>query len=413
MPFQSAMRPMRPMYRPRHPMMGGPPPHMMGGGGVGGWGIRGAPPQSHQPPPPRYHHTPQFVPHLPFDPILCEPVFPRVTEPVDDSNMNAMLLKRHQDVTPSPTEQANLLALVQKVQSVLDNLVVAPPQGWEVIIEEVRQVGSFKKGTICAGHNVADMVVVLKILPTIEAVNQLGRKVCEEVQTSDPRDVIHMQMNEGGCEISNPTCTVNLMITTGPNNLRQLDKELHLDYKPMVQAMAAIRHTRWFDENATHSSIKVLVRLLKDLRSRFVGLEPMNPWIIDLIAHYCIMNNPSHQPLPLAAAYKRVLQILSAGFFLPGSLGMLDPCEAGNVRVHTAMTLEQQDQVCYTSQTLLRVLAQGGMKKVIGIDPDTSITETLSVWNQNVVVSPSVKAYEPPQPINPEEEKTTEVKVES
>ena len=399
------MRP--PMYRQRPPMMGG---HHMGGGG---WGIR-APPQPHQPPPPRYHHQPQFVPHLPFDPVLCEPVFPRVTEPVDDSNMNAMLLKRHQEITPTPLEQANLLALVQKVQSVLDNLVVAPPPGWEVIIEEVRQVGSHKKGTICAGHNVADMVVVLKILPTIEAVNQLGRKVCEEVQTADPRDVIHMQMNEGGCEISNPLCTVNLMITTAPANLRQLDKELHLDYKPMVQAMAAIRHTRWFDENATHSSIKVLVRLLKDLRSRFVGLEPMNPWILDLLAHYCIMNNPTHQPLPLAPAFKRVLQILSAGFFLPGSLGMLDPCEAGNVRVHTAMTLEQQDQVGYTAQTLLRVLAQGGMKKVIGIDPDTSITETLSVWSQNVVVSPSVKAYEPPPPPTSEDEAApkTEPKVE-
>jgi interleukin enhancer-binding factor 2 len=381
---------------------------MMMGSGGGGWGMRG--PTSMQPPPPRYHHQPQFVPHLPFDPVLCEPVFPRVNDAADETTLNATLLKRHGELTPTPSDQAALLALVQKVQSVLDNLVVAPPPGWDVIIEEVRQVGSHKKNTISMGHGVADMVVVLKILPTVEAVNQLGRKVCEEVQASDPRDVIHMQMNEGGCEISNPQTTVNLMITTAPANLRQLDKELHLDYKPMVQAMAAIRHTRWFDENATHSSIKVLVRLLKDLRSRFVGLEPLNPWIIDLLAHYCIMNNPTHQPLTLAPAYKRVLQILSAGFFLPGSVGILDPCEAGNVRVHTALTLEQQDQVCYTAQTLLRVLAQGGMKKVVGLDPDTSITETLSVWNQNVVVSPSVKAYEPPPP--PAEAKD-EVKMES
>jgi interleukin enhancer-binding factor 2 len=40
--------------------------------------------------------------------------------------------------------------------------------------------------------------------------------------------------------------------------------------------------------------------------------------------------------------FRRVLQLLAAGFFLPGSAGIADPCESGAVRVHTTMTLEEQ-----------------------------------------------------------------------
>lgn len=349
-----------------------------------------------------------YVPRLPFDLVLCESAFPRVKPAPDESAFTQALLKRNGDLSPTPAEQASVLNLVTKIQTVMDNLIVDPGT-FDACIEEVRQVGSYKKGTMMTGHNVADIVVMLKTLPTKEAVEALAKKQFEQLKAQEPSDALTMSMlpNERGFEVSNGEASVRLLVTTIHLNLRKLDPDLHLDYKILQSHLAAIRHSRWFEENAHHSTIKVLIRLLRDLRTRFHGFEPLSPWMLDLLAHYAILNNPSRQALPINAAFRRSLQLLASGLFLPGSAGISDPCEGGSIRVHTAMTLEQQDQVCLTAQTLLRVLAHGGYKQVLGLEGNSSIATEMSVWD-GVVVSALEKAYERP-PERPTEEETDDM----
>lgn len=369
------------------------------GGPMGRGGMRPGPrPLPHGVKPPMY------LPRHPFDLALCEPTFPRVKPAVDDNAFQQALMKRNLDLTPTQKEHSAVLNLVTKVQAVLDSLIINPGSFDACQIEEVREVGSYKKGTMITGHIVADLVVILKTFPTREAVDKFAQKVYEDLQVAvkECKSDVALATTERGFELAMQGATVRILVTTIVPNLRKLNPEFHLDSKIIQSHLAAVRHSRWFEENAHHSSIKALIRLLRDLRRRFEGLEPLSPWMLDLLAHNAILNNPGRQALPINIAYRRCLQLLSAGLFLPGSASITDPCEGNNMRVHTAMTLEQQDQVCLTAQTILRVLAHGGYKRILeGNTPD--ITSDTSVW-EDVVVSPLEKAYEKPPEKKEDEE---------
>lgn len=246
------------------------------------------------------------------------------------------------------------------------------------------------------GKNIADFVVIFKSIPTKESIEALSKKVEENLKESMKTEVIskaeqiNIQLTDKGFDIFNWQARVCILIATVPPNIRKVESpELQ---KNLVNSLSAIRHIRWFEENA-NSSVKVLIRILRDLSTRFPEFAPMNPWIIDLLAHFSILSNANRQALTLNQAFRRVFQLLAAGLFLPGSSGLLDPCESIPVRVHTSLTLEEQDNLCMASQTLLRVLLHGGYKVILGIDKKENLITEMSVWD-GVVISPLKIAYE-------------------
>ncbi|CAG0883520.1 unnamed protein product [Cyprideis torosa] len=270
---------------------------------------------------------PGVITHFPFDTGVCRDFgFEESRDTVfSDDVLQDALLKRNNELSPTPQEQGAISNLVNQVQSVLDNITVSPGSLDACTLEEVRQVGSYKKGTMLHGKNVGDIVVILRTLPTSEAVDALMDRVSEEL--SKLGAVYKINLTEGGFEVAQgKTASVQILVTTVHQNFGKLDPTCHLS---------------------------------PDL------------------------------------SFKRVLQLLAAGLLLPGSVGICDPCEGPHVRIQNSISAEDQDAVTSTAQTLLRVLAHGGYKQVLGFEGNSSIASVMSVWD-GVVVTPGPKVYEKP-----------------
>ena len=124
----------------------------------------------------------------------------------------------------------------------------------------------------------------------------MANRICGLVSTVQPTDY--------GLSLDSGPMSIHLLVTTLVANWNSLDPTIHLDRMVCKRNFNAIEHAKWVDEKCIHPSNKVLVRLLKDLRKRFPGLEPLNPWLITLLAHHCVTDNRSNEPLPPSYAFK-------------------------------------------------------------------------------------------------------------
>eukprot|EP00116_Pleurobrachia_bachei_P006160 sb/3466422/ len=187
--------------------------------------------------------------------------------------------------------------------------------------------------------------------------------------------------------------TLRVFLTTLPSNTSEtIDPEKHIKLDHLKNSLAAIRHARWFEENAFQSSIRVMVRILKDFKRRIPFFKNVNPWTINLLAHHSASMTGTQLTIPLV--FRRCLQLLAAGILLPGSASISDPCEPGFVKAHSFMTYEQQDELACGAQTLLRALAHGGFKEILGIKGARKVTFDAPVMFDGVIVTPSKLAYE-------------------
>ncbi|CBY19434.1 unnamed protein product [Oikopleura dioica] len=351
-----------------------------------------APPPRNQGP--RGPRPQAFIPHIPFDFFMSPDSFPVAVDPeceaARDLHLEECLIQKNDELLPTETLCRELALLANRVCSALEELIVNPGEGCPGI-EDVKVVGSFKKGTMLNGSVTADVVAQLRSLPTHEVVQRLSRRVLEEMRAIAGYTPVTLLPNETGFEISSTDCSVRVMVGTAPENLNKLEPGLHLEKKYVSKAVEAVKHANWFEIEASDNTIRTLVRIIKDLKARYKGMDALSPWMIDLICHHAVLSNPLGESLSLPKAFRRLIQVLAGGIFLPGSVGLTDPCASGPYRIHTTLSLEEQDGICMTAQTLLRALAHGAVKRVLGMEEEGIINDVLLL--DEVTVIPSERVF--------------------
>lgn len=217
-------------------------------------------------------------------------------------------------------------------------------------VEAACQVGSYKKGTMLRGRNIADIVVILASPPTKEAIQAILRKMQEEMkeilmsEIVMRSDFITIEANDNGIDVFDCHARVRVLFATSNT------QETNANAKEMQRHLIAIKHIRWFESQARHSTMKALIRIIRDLVERFDGLKMLSTRTIDLLVHFACLRRSNSEALPIHKAFRRVLQLLATGLFLPGSLGIIDPCDEKHANIADSMTLQERDTCCMTAQ---------------------------------------------------------------
>ncbi|XP_068452388.1 spermatid perinuclear RNA-binding protein-like [Clinocottus analis] len=146
------------------------------------------------------------------------------------------------------------------------------------------------------------------------------------------------------------------------------EEEDVLDRKKCRAALAALRHSKWFQARVVDlKSCVVVLRIFRDVCSRVAGWQPLRGRPLELICEKAVVT--CNRPLGPGEALRRVMECIASGVLLPGGPGVLDPCEREPTDVLSGLGAQQADDITDSAQHALRLQAFGQLYKVLNIDP--------------------------------------------
>ncbi|XP_008590590.1 PREDICTED: spermatid perinuclear RNA-binding protein [Galeopterus variegatus] len=215
----------------------------------------------------------------------------------------------------------------------------------------VMRIGLVAKGLLIKDDMDLELVLMCKDKPTETLLNTV-------------KDNLPIQIQEPLGQI----VSVFLYPILPLENVAMKDPPDLLDRQKCLNALASLRHAKWFQARANGlKSCVIVLRILRDLCNRVPTWAPLKGWPLELICEKSI--GTCNRPLGAGEALRRVMECLASGILLPGGPGLHDPCERDPTDALSYMTIQQKEDITHSAQHALRLSAFGQIYKVLEMDP--------------------------------------------
>ncbi|XP_063225838.1 zinc finger RNA-binding protein isoform X3 [Bacillus rossius redtenbacheri] len=261
------------------------------------------------------------------------------------------------------------------------------------VLKGVMRVGVLAKGLLLHGDTAVELVVLCAEKPTRTLLNKVAENLPKQLQVVCPEETykVHRKVDEAAIivmGVKEPHITVTITLTSPVMREQMLtpqeasggdsvsvsqaqvtkDPPDVLDKQKCLDALAALRHAKWFQARATGlPSCVMVIRILRDLCQRVPTWAPLQTWAMELLVEKVLSS--VGQPLSPGESLRRVLEALASGILLPGGPGLHDPCEKDPTDAAGNMLPQQSEDITASAQHALRLLAYRQIHKVLGMEP--------------------------------------------
>ncbi|XP_073399990.1 zinc finger RNA-binding protein isoform X1 [Dendrobates tinctorius] len=252
----------------------------------------------------------------------------------------------------------------------------------ERALKGVLRVGVLAKGLLLRGDRNVSLVLLCAEKPTRTLLTRIAENLPKqlavispdkyEVTSSIPESAIilnscaepKMQVT---ISLTSPVIREEGMRDGDVTSVMVKDPPDVLDRQKCLDALAALRHAKWFQARANGlQSCVIIIRILRDLCQRVPTWSDFPSWALELLVEKAISS--SSGPQSPGDALRRVFECISSGIILKGGPGLLDPCEKEAYDTLATMTDQQREDITSSAQFALRLLAFRQIHKVLGMD---------------------------------------------
>nr|XP_044988364.1 zinc finger RNA-binding protein isoform X2 [Jaculus jaculus] len=327
-----------------------------------------------------------------------------------DSSDDRYVMTKHATIYPTEEE----LQAVQKIVSITERALKLVSDslseheksknkegdekkegGKDRALKGVLRVGVLAKGLLLRGDRNVNLVLLCSEKPSKTLLSRIAENLPKQLAVISPEKYdIKCAVSEAAIILNScvePKMQVTITLTSPiirEENMREGDVTSGmvkdppdvLDRQKCLDALAALRHAKWFQARANGlQSCVIIIRILRDLCQRVPTWSDFPSWAMELLVEKAISSASS--PQSPGDALRRVFECISSGIILKGSPGLLDPCEKDPFDTLATMTDQQREDITSSAQFALRLLAFRQIHKVLGMDPLPQMSQRFNIHN--------------------------------